>query len=100
MKRADIPNMTARQCADELTLLEVKKLLQKARKASQKAEELQQAVFRSLEDMCIDMDTHSEAEDAETLEEAVTCYLGYGEFGLKNIMREIRAQYLKDGEHA
>lgn len=59
MNRADIPNMTARQCADELVLLEVKKLLQKARKASQKAEEMERAVFAALEDMCIDLDVLS-----------------------------------------
>lgn len=98
MKRTDIPNMTEQECADELTLAEIKKLLKKARQAYQKAETLQNAAFQALEDTCIDIGLPSAAENASTLNEAITCYLQYGEFGLKNLMREIRTQYTKGGE--
>lgn len=93
MKRTDIPNMTAEECADELTLAEIKKLIQRARKAALKAEECQKAVFRALEDMCIDLSTPINAENAYNLEEAVTCYLQCGEYDLSGVMREIRKQY-------
>ena len=96
MKRTDIPNMSAQECADELTLMEIKKLIQKARKAQQHADECIDAVFNSIEDMCIELTAHSDAENADTLEEAICCYIHYGEYGLKNIMKEIRAQYCKD----
>ena len=95
MKRSDISNLTPEQCADELTLMKVKKLLQKARKAQQKADTSLSEVFQALDDMCIDLDVPSDAENAETLEEAVNCYAHYGEFGLKGLMKEIREQYTK-----
>ena len=95
MKRSDISNLTPEQCADELTLMEIKKILQKARKAQQKADATLTEVFQALEDMCIDLDVPSDAENADTLEEAVSCYVHYGEFGLKGLMKEIREQYSK-----
>ena len=95
MKRTDIPNMTPEQCDIELAMDGLKKLLQKARKADKKASDALAAVYSALEDMCIDIEVPSNAENAENLEEAVSCYIHYGEFGLANLLREIRQLYSK-----
>ena len=95
MKRTKIADMTPEQAADELTMLEVKKLLQKAKKAYEKAQETEAAVFQALEDMCLDLEVPSAAENANNLGEAVACYLNYGEYSLAGLLSEIRAQYMK-----
>ncbi len=96
MKRTAISNMTPEQAADELTMMEIKKLLQKAKKAYEKAQEAEAAVFQALEDMCLDLDAPSKAENADRLSDAVTCYLCYGEYSLKGLLSEIWAQYTRE----
>lgn len=99
MKRTQIPEMTPEQAMDELTFMSLKKLLQKARNAEQKATEAHNAVYAALDDMCIDLDVPSRAENADNLRDAVSCYIHYGEYGPKNLLREIREQYRKgDGQ--
>lgn len=52
------------------------------------------AVFDALEDMCIEPDEiSSAAENAENLEEAISCFIDYGEYSVSGIMREVRAAY-------
>ena len=94
-KRA-LYEMTPEQALDELSMMEVQKMLQKARRAYKKAQEAESAVYRQLLDLCLDLDAPTEAENAETLEEAVACYLNYGEFTLSGLMTEIRAQYITE----
>ena len=97
MKRTAVSNTTPEQAADELIMIEVKKLLQKAKKAYEKAQEKEAAVFRMLEDdMCLDMEAPSEAENANNLGEAITCWLSYDEYSLAGLIKEIRAQYIKE----
>lgn len=44
--------------------------------------------------MCIDPDKiPSAAENAENLEEAICCFIDYGEYSVSGIMREVRAAY-------
>ena len=43
--------------------------------------------------MCIDLDAPSDAENADCLNDAVSCYVQYGEYGVANLIKEIRAQY-------
>lgn len=95
MKRKDISNMTRQECLDESVFDALKKAIQKARTSYQKAETNQKLVYQILEDMCVDLGAFSEAENAGTLAEAVSCYIQYGEFGLNNLMREIKFQYKK-----
>ena len=98
MKHTKISEMTEEQAMDELTFMEVKKLLQKAKKAYEKAQEMEASVFRVLEeDMCLDMEFPSSAENAANLGEAVACYLNYDEYSLSGLMKEIKAQYNKKG---
>lgn len=93
MKREDIPNMTPEQCSDELVMISVKKLLQKARKKCKESDEALRDVYQAIDDMCIDLNVHSDAENATTLEEAINCYVQYGEYNLKDLLKEIRQQY-------
>lgn len=44
--------------------------------------------------MCIDPDEiPSAAENADNLEEAICCFIDYGEYSVSGIMREVRAAY-------
>ena len=90
MKRSDIPNMSAQECMDELTFIEVKKLLQKARKAQKHADECCDAVFNAIEDMCIDLDIKFESN--------IYSYIQDGGVDLKDLMNEIRTKYCEDNQ--
>lgn len=74
-------------------LKEIEKLIKRAKRAAEKSRQTEMEVFEALENMCIDLETPSKAENAETLGDAVSCCINYGEFGISNIMREIRSAY-------
>ena len=93
MKRVDIPNLAAEQASDELVLMELKKLIKKARNQSKEADESLQKVHKALEDMCIELNVPTNSENADDLEQAVNCYIQYGEYNLCGLMKEIRKQY-------
>lgn len=89
--------MTPEQASDELVLMEVKKLLQKTKKAYKKAQEAEAKVFRLLEEaMCLDLEVPTEAENANDLGEAIACWLNYDEYTLRGLLSEIRAQYTRN----
>lgn len=89
--------MTSEECLDELTFRRFKSLLEKARKKSVEAAAASALVFQALEDMCIDADrVRSDAENAATLLEAISCYIDYGEYSVAGIMREIKGAYGKE----
>ena len=95
MKRTEISKLTTQEAADELTMMALSNLLQKARKAQKKADEALWAVYQALEDMCIDLDAPSKAENADCLNDAVSCYVQYGEYGCKNLLSEVKEQYTR-----
>lgn len=95
MRRENILEMTPEECSDELVMMSVRKLLQKARKKNKESDEALREVYQAIEDMCIDLDVHSDAENANTLEEAINCYVQYGEYNLTDLLKEIRQQYEK-----
>lgn len=94
MRRAAISSLTPEQAADELAMMEMKRLLQKARKAQTDA--LAQTALQALEDLCIETDLPFGADHVVTLKDAVLSYVQRGEYGLRTIMKEIRNQYLKE----
>ena len=98
MKRTDIPNLTPDQCDTELVMMDIRTLLQKARKASDIAHTTGDELFKTLNDLCIDLEIPTAAENASTLEEAITCYISYNEYNLRGLMKEIRAQYEKQSK--
>lgn len=93
MRIENVLEMTPEECSDELVMMSIKKLLQKARKKSKESDEALRVVYQAIEDMCIDLDVHSDAENANTLEEAINCYVLYGEYNLTDLLKEIRQQY-------
>ena len=88
-----ICNMSAEECDLELTMYEVKKLFQKARKAQETAQTLEKAVYQAMEDMCIDVNSPTEAQNAVNLKHVIYKYLHSGSYGLREIMKEIRMWY-------
>ena len=91
--RKEIYQMSSEEALDETVELELKKALQKARKASKKADEELRKVYAILEDMCIDLEVETNAENADDLEHAVNYYVQYGEYTIKGLLKEIMEQY-------
>lgn len=96
MRKIAISDMTTEQAADDLVMMELSRLFQKARNAAKKAEEAERAVFKALEDMCIEYDSPYQYENGSTLEEAASSYIHYGDYGLKSLLSEIRRRYTKE----
>lgn len=71
-------------------LKELERLIRKAKKAEDKSKDAEANVFALLDTIGIDLDAPSAAENAENIGDAVSCYINYGEYGLTNVMREIR----------
>ena len=89
-----ISEMTPDEVLTEQALAVFKRRLEQARKKSVESAAATKAVFDALEDMCIDPDEiPSAAENAENLEEAICCFIDYGEYSVSGIMREVRAAY-------
>ena len=94
--RKPISDMTPEECSDELVFNLFEKLLKKARRKQAEATEAIAVVFEALEDMCIDADqVSSEAENADNLQQAISCYIDYGEYSVAGIMKEVRGAYGK-----
>lgn len=75
------------------------KALKSAKRKAEIAQSAEDFVFRLLEDMRIDAElVHSNAENAENLKDAITCYLSYDEYSLAGIMREVRTAYNPENE--
>ena len=92
-----ISEMTVEECNDELVFRRVKSLLEKARKKQVEATAATALVYQALEDMCIDADQiKSDAENADNLDDAISCFISYGEYSVAGIMREIKAAYGKE----
>lgn len=88
-----ICNMTAEECDLELTMYEVKKLFQKARKAQVAAQTLENAVYQAMEDMCIDVNSPTEAHNAVNFKDVIHKHLHSGDYSLREIMKEVRMWY-------
>ncbi len=89
-----ISEMTPGEALTEQALAVFKRRLEQARKKAVESAAATKAVFDAIEDMCIDPDEiPSAAENAENLEEAICCFIDYGEYSVSGIMREVRAAY-------
>ena len=96
MKRTKISEMTPEQAADELVFMEFEKALRAAKRKAVAAQTAENEVFKLLQDMCIDPENvPTEAENADCLADAITCYLSYDEYSVAGIMREVRGAYGK-----
>lgn len=69
---------------------ELRRLIQKARKKSIELNDATQAVFDALSD--IDLYVPTDAENADDLEQAINCYIQYGEYSIDGLLDEIKQQ--------
>ena len=91
-----ISEMTPDEALTEQALAVFKRRLEQARKKAVESAAATKAVFDALEDMCIDPDEiPSAAENAENLEEAICCFIDYGEYSVSGITHTV-----KDHTHA
>lgn len=72
---------------------ELRRLIQKAKKKSIELNDATQAVFDALSD--VDLCVPTDAENADDLEQAINCYIQYGEFSIDELLDEIKQQYKK-----
>lgn len=91
--KKEIYQMSSDEALNESIKLELKNSLQKARNACKRADEELRKVYNILEDMCIDLDVTTNAENTDNLEQAVNCYVQYGKYNLKGLVSEIMKQY-------
>lgn len=73
-------------------LKELKKLIIKARSHAIKENALIREIFKILEEIDIDLETETDAENAGNLSEAITCHISYGEYDVDLIIEEIKKQ--------
>ena len=77
-------------------ITEVGKLLKKARALQKKTDKATFCVYQTLESMGIDLEVPTRAENADCLNDAISCYIQYGEFGCRNLILEIQKQLDKE----
>lgn len=73
-----------------ISFSELRRLIQKARKKSIELNDATQAVFDVLSD--IDLNVPTDAENADDLEQAINCYIQYGEYSIDELLDEIKQQ--------
>lgn len=89
-----ISEMTPGEALTEQALAAFKRRLERAKRKAEESCAAKQAVFAALEDMCIDpSEIPTSAENADNLEEAISCFIDYGEYSVAGIMREVRKAY-------
>lgn len=66
-----------------------KSLLQDAREAFVNANTKEDTLFEILEHFGVDFDEPTNAENASNLGEAISCFLQYGEYNIKGLLKEI-----------
>lgn len=91
--RKEIYQMSSDEALNESIKLELKSALQKARRSCKRSDEKLREVYTILDHMCIDLESATNAENADNLEQAVNCYVQYGEYNLKGLVNEIMEQY-------
>ena len=98
MKREDIANMTPGECLDETVFASIKNKLKRVREMHKNSDRALASIYQALDDMCIDSDTPIDTESADTLGEAINCYVQYGEGSLSKLMSVIKARYIDTEE--
>lgn len=90
----NISDMSPEECLEELAFNRFRNLLNSARKKQVASSAATYLVYKALEDLCIDAETiETDAENADNLLEAISCYIQYGEYSVAGIMKELRAAW-------
>lgn len=64
--------------------------IHRARKLQMELDECVRYLYGLLETMEVDLQASTRAENADHLEDAISCYIQYGEYDLGSIMKEIK----------
>jgi hypothetical protein len=82
-----------------MTVNEICKLIKTAKEKQDRATEATSEVINALQELIPNASSiPTKSENADTLEEAVLCYIQYGEFGLENLKREFFSQMDMDNQ--
>jgi predicted transcriptional regulator len=71
---------------------ELESLIKKARKKEIEKERIVRELFQILNDLEVNLEQLTEAENASNIADAITCYIDYGEYNVKSIVDEIKRQ--------
>lgn len=75
---------------DKEILLDIRAKIKKARKYAKLSEEYETKVFNMLDEIGVDTEAYkTNAENASNLQQAISCYIGYNEYSLNGLMKEI-----------
>lgn len=72
---------------------EFMKFIEKTRKYYDKAQKAEEELFNYIEKICPDVDLEcipSNAENADNIKDAITCYCQYGEYSSDEIYKELK----------
>ena len=92
-RRKRLVDMTTDEIMAEQTLRTIENAIKRAKKKANEAQLAQEQVYALLEDAHVNLDAITQAENSDNLDEAISCYLSYGEYSLDGLMEEIREQY-------
>lgn len=77
---------------------QIKSNIRKSKKYADLSAEYQQKTFELLDYIGIELDTvKTNAENAGNLQEAITCYISYGEYSFDDLMKEIKNSIIETG---
>ena len=67
----------------------IRKSLQRVRQKYIEAEKELNNLYDFLSDINVDLEVATDAENADTLEEALNCFVQYGEYNIDGILKEL-----------
>lgn len=67
----------------------IRKSLQRVRQKYIEAEKELNNLYDFLSDINVDLEVATDAENADTLEEAIYCFVQYGEYNIDGILKEL-----------
>lgn len=67
----------------------IRKSLQRVRQKYIEAEKELNNLYDFLSDINVDLEVATDAENADTLEEAINCFVQYGEYNIDGILKEL-----------
>lgn len=78
----------------DLSLVCIEKMIKNARIEQKILNKLMDDLYKKLNELGIDLEVSTNVENVNCLDEAINCYIHYGEFSLEKLMYEIKKQLL------
>lgn len=89
-----IRKTSTEQSNEDSLLADIEKLINGARIEQKILDNMMHKLYQKLDELNIDLNVPTAAENARCLKEAINCYICHGEFSLKELVEEIRGQYV------